>query len=228
MVATIVYIDAKSVRAKEVADAHSSRASVLRAVCDFIRAHAVCFPSTPSDMHVAWSRAIGLTNSSDAKARNAARLIWWFESYARDVVLALDAKGRFMAGCVVVRKMSGTTEGMRQPPCYTVNDVCVSSKHRGKGLCTRLISSVTKLYVDRKQALTMNTSRDNAAARACYRRLFKIEKLHSSEVVFEEIRKEACAPDAPVRCKVGADSETIAIASKDRRHGAGIGKKRIT
>lgn len=195
-----VYLDCASLKASDVSTAPGRRA--LAWVKDFAEALQECFP--PDDAHgpYRWDvfrsaclRALGVT----AAAVTAWDMLNTTQALLRssdEVVMIVDGRGAFVAGCTTRRRSDGSGRTKRNE----IDNVCVRKAHRGKGICQLLVSSVTRLYADRGDDVKIVCLSENAGACSCYRKLFLRSRPSLRGVTsFTGVRLDAVSGSPPRR-----------------------------
>lgn len=107
--------------------------------------------------------------------------------WSEEVILVLDSKGNFVAGC---------TTRLREDKhkANEIDNVCVLEKHRGKGVCGLMVGHAASLYSERKDKLKIICETKNSGACKCYSKLFLraakgTDPSHGDVTRFSGIRK---------------------------------------
>lgn len=194
----VVYVDGTSLSPPRLkSDAGKAIIKLLAAYDDSLRR---CFPSAFQEggryfvVRDLVDAACGVSSAARKRANLAdaiARNVVWSE----EVFIVVDGRGRYVAGC--------TTRHRRdKSKANEIDSVCVSEKHRGRGVCGVMIASAAKLYSDRGDDVKIACVTSNQGACKCYSRVFERKRRGShvdlgNMTLFSGIRKDVLPAAGP-------------------------------
>lgn len=194
----VVYIDTKALTPQRLKTAAGK--AIIKLLSEYERSLPPCFPSSfvtrgrYFDLQEQVDAVCGLSAAArkraDISAAVTRNMIW-----TEEVFLVVDERGRYVAGC--------TTRDRREPKKPNeIDSVCVSEKHRGRGVCGLMIAAAAKLYTDRGDDVKICCVTSNEGACRCYAKLFERKRKGRDPnlgdlTLFTGIRKDALPATGP-------------------------------